>query len=275
MSPMTTYNATEVDRLVREGQEAIDRRGECAGPLTTFDRERGTSTVGIVCRDNWDDVIRWLACCERVFPRALAALSAAKAEVERLTKIGDIHLGVIASDSSARDNLRDQLVAMEADRDRLAAEVEELRAVIAATARPDADTEALWRSYRRMAGQYLDEKNALAAEVERLTKERDRLRGATEAQGKLLAELPPSANQLIMAEMEAAVARTERDALSARVRELELTEEDREALEFARKVCAASESLFGDRMHDPKVAAHVERCRASVALLDRLAKGGR
>lgn len=57
-------------------------------------------------------------------------------------------------------------------------------------------------------------------------------------------------------------------------RAADLSAEEVEALEFARKVVSASESLFADRMGDPKVAAHVERCMASKVLLDRLIAGG-
>jgi len=60
------------DEELEKAQRIIAARGECAGPLTTF--EDGLSKVGILCRDNWDDVIRWLAECERVFPAALSEL---------------------------------------------------------------------------------------------------------------------------------------------------------------------------------------------------------
>lgn len=60
------------DEELAHAEAMIAKRGECAGPLTTF--EDGLSKVGILCRDNWDDVIRWLAECERVFPAALAEL---------------------------------------------------------------------------------------------------------------------------------------------------------------------------------------------------------
>ncbi len=57
----------------------IAARGECAGPLTTFP-EPGSARVAILCRDNWDDVIRWLDLCERKLPAALDRIE----ELERL-----------------------------------------------------------------------------------------------------------------------------------------------------------------------------------------------
>lgn len=61
-------------------REVIAKRGECDGPLTTFDRENNTSTVGIICRDNWSDVIRWLAACVKYMPAALDEIERLKQE---------------------------------------------------------------------------------------------------------------------------------------------------------------------------------------------------
>jgi len=56
-------------------------------------------------------------------------------------------------------------------------------------------------------------------------------------------------------------------------RAADLTAEERGALAFARKVVGASETLFNDRMHDPKIAAHMERCRVALVALDKLLGG--
>lgn len=55
----------------------IAKLGDCAGPLTTFPKP-GVSHVTIVCRDNWDDVIRWLAAMVAEVPVLLDALEAAR-----------------------------------------------------------------------------------------------------------------------------------------------------------------------------------------------------
>jgi hypothetical protein len=39
-------------------------------------------------------------------------------------------------------------------------------------------------------------------------------------------------------------------------------------------VVSASEFLFADRMTDPKIAAHVGRCRAALSALARVLGGG-
>ncbi len=54
------------------------------------------------------------------------------------------------------------------------------------------------------------------------------------------------------------------------LRQAALSEEDVEALRFATKVVGASEYLFSDRLGDPKVKAHVERCKQALAVLTRL-----
>jgi hypothetical protein len=50
---------------------AIAKRGDCAGPLTTFPTPTLTH-VAICCGKNWVEVIEWLAMCERDIPALLA-----------------------------------------------------------------------------------------------------------------------------------------------------------------------------------------------------------
>jgi hypothetical protein len=57
-------------------------------------------------------------------------------------------------------------------------------------------------------------------------------------------------------------------------RAADLTDAEREALRFAAMVVSASEFLFADRMTDPKIAAHVGRCRAALSALARVLGGG-
>jgi hypothetical protein len=57
-------------------------------------------------------------------------------------------------------------------------------------------------------------------------------------------------------------------------RAADLTAAEREALRFAAMVVSASEFLFADRMTDPKIAAHVGRCRAALSALARVLGGG-
>ena len=55
-------------------KKIIANRGECAGPMTTFKHgESETLThVTIVCRDNWVEVIEWLAAMNHIVPLLIA-----------------------------------------------------------------------------------------------------------------------------------------------------------------------------------------------------------
>jgi hypothetical protein len=65
---------------------AIAKRGDCAGPLTTFPTPTLTH-VAICCGENWVEVIEWLAMCERDIPALLAWCEEVEQRVEKLEQL--------------------------------------------------------------------------------------------------------------------------------------------------------------------------------------------
>lgn len=206
---MTDYNASEIDRLVREGTEDNERM--TPGPW----KEDGHAWSPWVHREVIEGVVHSYVfkCGSREdaigvtrqrnnLPAMVAALSAAKAEVERLTNA----LTKISA-------IRDSIVGCQGFN--FSEHAYPLVAVLDDAGFKGAGYEIASKNL----GTLIEQRNA---------------------------------------------AERERDALSARVRELELTEEDRERLLEVISVVAP---------HDSGMPGMVSV--ESIALLDRLVKGGR
>jgi chromosome segregation ATPase len=241
----------------------IAARGECAGPLTTFKHgaDESLTHVSIVCRDNWDDVIRWLDAMVNQVPALLDRCERAEAALNRVSAQSFNPTLYKSSDDTTRElhEIHTRDIA------RLCAEK------YAAEQRADALNRTLDDDREYMAAAHADilrlnaERDEAREQLKRAEAERDEAR----KQNELLMQLAASDHAYRMHKLEQLdAAHAERDALRS---QLERAEAERD--NWQQQVEMDHRGVLVDKMIAERakvtaerdaLRAECERLRASV-----------